>query len=297
MRKISRFFATLVVLVCWSRRVQADGILISWSPQYLKGASQETFDAAKGLPIEAIIANNTRVNSWPDAYHLLVAANEHKDDKAFLRKLADQLTDSTTHKLADTSRLIIWERITSGDLLFEGKGLQVSDDLFSVAGRANWLLRTLTGRKFGYVKPNTGLSELKVIHTRWLAWLSGEQVPDVPDAYPTEEKGLEEIRSLEALEALITSLKPSEAKTDLTKRCLNTLYQLSELPSDPANPARLCSPDTYTAMFLANLTDVEGTHDFSWWSMWWSAQRQNLKWDAKSGKFRIATPKHPPDSK
>jgi hypothetical protein len=292
MKKLCGLLATVVVLLCSSGQLLADGILISWSPEYLEGASQATFDAAKALSIDAIIANNARVASWPDAYHLVIAANEHKNDKAFLRRVAAQLGDTTTRKLTATSRLIIWERITSGDILFEGKGLQVSDDLFSVAGRANWVLRTVTHRKFGYVRPDTDPSELKKIQARWLAWLSGEPVAEIPDAYPTAEKGLEEIRSLEALEALIVSLKPSPAKGNLTKHCLATMYQLSELPSDPANPARLCSPDTYAALFLAQLTDVEGEHDSSWWGMWWSAQRQSLKWDPKSGKFRVAKSKN-----
>ena len=42
-------------------------------------------------------------------------------------------------KLAGTKRLIVWERITSGEILFEGMGREIDDDVFRVAGRANWV--------------------------------------------------------------------------------------------------------------------------------------------------------------
>src|SRR5258708_2150738 len=243
---------TLIV----NARIYGDGVLISWSPDYLEGASQASFDEAKKLPVQTILDRNATARSWPDAYHLLLAANEHKNDRALLAGLVDQLTDASEHKLADTTRLIIWERITSGDILFEGKGLQVSDDLFSVGGRANWILRTITQHTFGIVRPQTPAAERKALQSRWRSWLAGEKIADLSEAYPTDIQGLSEIRSLEALQALIVSLRPSESKTRLTKECLRKLYQLDELPADPANPARLCSPDTYTTGFLSNLTDV-----------------------------------------
>ncbi len=184
--------------------------------------------------------------------------------------------------------MIIWERITLGDILFEGKGMQVTDDLFSVAGRANWILRMTTRHKFGYVRPHQKAAELKALRDRWQKWLDGEAIADVPDSFPTTDKGLEEFRSPEALEALIVSLRPSDAKAGVTKACLASLYHLDELPADPANPAMLCSPDTYTTGYLAVLTDVEGPHDAAWWAMWWSSQRGKLTWDEKAGKFRTA---------
>jgi len=277
---------SLLLVNTFNARAHGDGILISWAPNYLEGASQASFDQAKGLSVEAILAKNVAAKSWPDAYHVLLGANEHKTDKAFLAKLIEQLSDTSERKLTDTTRLIIWERITSGDILFEGKGMQVSDDLFSVAGRANWILRTITGHTFGFVRPHMPAGEIKVIQDRWRTWLAGEKIADLPEPYPTEQKGLEEIHSREALEALIVSLKPSDRKNRLTKECLAALYQLDELPSDPANPARLCSPDTYTRRYLSLLTEVAGEHDAAWWSMWWSAQNRNLKWDPKSAKFR-----------
>ncbi|HVR38259.1 MAG TPA: hypothetical protein VMU84_04135 [Thermoanaerobaculia bacterium] len=265
----------------------ADGILISWSPSTLDGVTRATFEAAKTRPTHEILAGNKRVTSWPEAYLLLVAANEHRFDKDFLLTLTAQLTDTTESKLASASRLIIWERITSGDLVFEGKGMQVADDLFTVAGRANWILRNVAEKNFGYVKPLPRADDLVALQKKWRKWISGdEQMADAIDPYATDVKGLEEIRSKEALQALIVSLRPSETKDALTHDCLQRLYQRDELPSDPADPAKLCSPDTYAQTYLAKLTNVQEPHDAKWWSEWWTAHERELVWDQKSATFR-----------
>lgn len=134
------------------------------------------------------------------------------------------------------------------------------------------------------------MSDLKTLHDRWKKYLSGEPVAEVATAYPTKQTGLEEIRSHDALEALIVSLAPSAEKERLTKRCLAMLYQLDALPADPANPARLCSPDTYTAGFLANLTGVAEPHDAAWWKSWWNENHDRLRWDADTARLRLAPP-------
>jgi hypothetical protein len=233
------------------------------------------------------LAGNLTAASWPDVYHLLLGADAHKADKVFLRKLSEQLTNRTERKLAKTSRLIVWKRITSGDIQFEGKGLQVDDDLFTVAGRANWILRTLTKKKFGYVLPEADETSLKSLQSRWRSWLDGESVAEVADPYPTAVKGLEEIRSLAALEALIVSLQPGEAKERVTKKCLSLVYHLDELPADPTSQARYCSPDTYTAGYLPELTEEKESHDAAWWGKWWAAHGKHLRWNPETGKFAV----------
>ena len=56
--------------------------------------------------------------------------------------------------LTNSADVIIWERIESGELKFYGHGWVIEDDLFSVAGRASWPLKELTGLSLGSVKPN-----------------------------------------------------------------------------------------------------------------------------------------------
>lgn len=281
----------LVAAVLAAPAAIADGTLMSWSGRDLKGSSRESFDAAKKKSPKESLEKNRSIATWPEAYHLLLAANEHRTDKQFLAGLAAQVTDTTERRLAHTERLIIWERIVSGEILFEGKGLQISDDLFTVAGRANWILRTITGRNFGHVKPGTPRAELLRLQHRWQQWLAGEEVPDHQDPYPSKVEGLEEIRSLTALNALIVSLRPSEGKRTAMAMCLHQLYGLDTLPSDPGHPARLCIPDTYTHSYLAKLTDVSEQHDSEWWARWWEDHKNALRWDADTARFRASSQK------
>ncbi|MBK7307804.1 MAG: hypothetical protein IPI88_12770 [Chitinophagaceae bacterium] len=121
----------------------------------LKGMTKEKFDAAKNWSVSEIIQKNLDAQTWPDTYLVIVGASSRKGE--VIDKLIAQLENLMITKLGLTSRLIIWERILSGDILFEGKGFQIDDDIFSVAGRANWILRSITGKTFGYVKPNSKL--------------------------------------------------------------------------------------------------------------------------------------------
>tara|TARA_R110002096_G_scaffold16898_8_gene57863 strand:+ start:3363 stop:3620 length:258 start_codon:yes stop_codon:yes gene_type:complete len=63
----------------------------------------------------------------------------HVESRELRAGLVAQLTNGKETKLAGTKRLIVWERITSGEILFEGMGREIDDDVFRVAGRANWV--------------------------------------------------------------------------------------------------------------------------------------------------------------
>jgi hypothetical protein len=246
MRGVLKSPLILLFIFILSQSGYADGILLSWSSRDVSGVTEQSFNAAKQLNAEQIQKKNLEVTTWADAFLLMVAANQHKDDKTLLKGLVSQVIDKTKVDLKFTNRLIIWERITTGEIQFEGKGYQVGDDLFTVAGRANWALRNLTKKNFGFVKPNTSESDFNNLQQKWTRFLGGEQAQEYENPYPTSEKGLEEIRSPEALEALIHSLAPTNEKERLTKDCLTRLYHLDKLPDDPSSPAALCSPDKYT---------------------------------------------------
>lgn len=66
--------------------------------------------------------------------------------------------------------LIIWERVQSKDLPFYGHGWVVPDDLFSVAGRASWILREITGQQFNAVSMKSTPEELKQLSATWATW-------------------------------------------------------------------------------------------------------------------------------
>lgn len=166
--------ALLSATLCLALNVaKGDGILISWSTRDVPGITQESFNAAQSLAAEEVPKRNLTVSSWPEAFLLMVSANTHKGNQTLLKALALQLTNSTKADLKATNRLIIWERITSGQIQFEGKGYQVTDDLFSVSGRANWMLRNLSKKNFGYVRPTTSAEDLAKLQQVWLRIFKG----------------------------------------------------------------------------------------------------------------------------
>lgn len=128
---------------------------------------------------------------------------------------------------------------------------------------------------------------LRSLHDRWNSWLAGERVEEYSTPFPASDKGLEEIRSLAALEALIVSLKPSKQKDKKTAECLRNLYHLAKLPTEPGAPGRLCSPDPWIYTYLGKLTDVTNDHDPAWWSKWWSENKSDLVWDSGPGRFAV----------
>jgi hypothetical protein len=265
----------------------AEGILLSWSPQDLVGMTEARWNAAKARSVDEILELNLKARTWPEVYEVVLGAASNKTSKGLLDGLVAQLANRTEHKLTETSRLIIWERITSGDIVFEGKGLQVDDDLFLAAGRANWVLRTVMQKNFGVVRSGSSPQELQALQNRWQKHLRGESVTEAPDRYPSSKRGMEELRSPEAIEALIASLRPNPAKETLVRSCLRRVYGLDALPSDPTSPARLCDPDTSAHMYLQQITPVTGQHPSAWWDRWWQKNRARLVWNPQQARFEI----------
>lgn len=268
----------------------ADGTLVSWSPNHIPGMTEERWDKAKERPPQKILELNLSAKTWADCYEVALGVSTHKDNDELTHHLVEQLLDSSVTKLSGTSQLVIWERIARNEILFEGKGLQIEDDLFSVAGRANWVLRIIYEKNFGHVKPDSTPEDLRRLHDRWTEFLAGGTPEEWNPPYPTEEAGLSEIRSLSALRALIVSLQPSREKDARTSACLHDIYGLDEMPVEESAPGRLCSPDPWIQSYLADLTSEEVTHDSSWWAEWWTSNRENLVWSKETGKFLVAEP-------
>jgi hypothetical protein len=263
----------------------ADGILISWGGKDLEGMTAERFEAAKLWTADEVITKLIAADNWPETYLLLVGAKRNRE--LLLEKLIALLNNESAVKLKLTSRLVIWERIISGDILFEGKGLQVNDDLFTVSGRANWLLRNLTGRNFGYIKPGDAKKNMDNLKTVWLNWKKGDSILNYVNPYDADDNALDEINSKEAIEAIILSLQESPAKSALIKNCLKRIYNLDELPKEKDSPANFCSPDTYSAMYLSKLSGIKESHDYNWWLSWWNENKNKLLWDRKKAGFTI----------
>lgn len=93
--------------------------------------------------------------------------------KNMIPKLIKRITNNKEIGLINTADLIIWERIDSGDLKFYGHGGVANDDLFKVSGRANHLLKNITGQDFGNVMMKTTKNELNELQKKWIEWLNG----------------------------------------------------------------------------------------------------------------------------
>ena len=62
-----------------------------------------------------------------------------------------RLSNKTKIGLENTADLIIWDRIRSGELKFYGHGGGMQEDIFTIAGRASWILNWMTGENFASV--------------------------------------------------------------------------------------------------------------------------------------------------
>jgi hypothetical protein len=277
------FLAT--VLAVASSPARGDGTLMSFHPAQIEGMTADRWERAKALKPPAILDRVRNATSWASCYEALLGASTKDGNRALLRALATEVSSSSGTKLDGTSGLIIWERIVTDDIFFVGKGLWVQDDLFRVAGRANWILRTVKEKSFGIVTPESSQAELDDLRGKWERFLAGESVAEIAPEFPSDAKGLEEIRSPTAIRALIRSLRPTPAKAAHVSRCLKTVYGLTELPASPDSQARFCSPDTYVHLYLAKVTPVADQHAAEWWEAWWQDHGAALQWDAAKATF------------
>lgn len=74
--------------------------------------------------------------------------------------------------LENTADLIIWDRIGTGDLQFYGHGGGVNEDLFTVAGRASWILNEITGEHFAVVHGNLTREQAQGFKKLWVDYIS-----------------------------------------------------------------------------------------------------------------------------
>jgi hypothetical protein len=160
MKKLSLF----ILLFLSYLHTSAQQLLASWSQKNIENYTKEMYDEAQKLSTAELLNKNLHPTYWSEVFLVLNASNNnYRSDTGYLQELAQQLTDNTVTKLKGTSRLVIWDRINSGDITFEGKGLVFDNDLFQVAGRANQVLHNLTNKNFGVVRINSTPQELAVL--------------------------------------------------------------------------------------------------------------------------------------
>ncbi len=94
---------------------------------------------------------------------------DHYDE--IIPDLIRKITNDKEVGLVNTADLIIPERIESGDLQSYGHGWFVMDDLFKISGRADFILKSITGEDFGFVSMHSSRRDLKRLQNRWVFWL------------------------------------------------------------------------------------------------------------------------------
>ena len=73
--------------------------------------------------------------------------------------------------LTNTADLIIGDRMGTGDLIFYGHGGFVNEDLFTIAGRASWILNDLTGEEFASVHGRLSKEEAQNYKVLWIKYI------------------------------------------------------------------------------------------------------------------------------
>jgi hypothetical protein len=86
--------------------------------------------------------------------------------------LIARLSDKRKIGLNNTADLIIWDRIGSGDLTFYGHGGCITEDVFTVAGRASWILNQLTGEEFAVVHGNLTKEQSEKFKNLWIDYIN-----------------------------------------------------------------------------------------------------------------------------
>jgi hypothetical protein len=287
MRRVS----LLIIMTIYSYQLFSQKLLVSWSQQNIENYTKEMYDDAQKLTSSELLVKNLNAKSWGDVFLTLnVSIKNYSKDTNYLRELANQVSDDKETMLEGTSRLIIWDRIISGDIIFEGKGLIIDNDLYKVGGRANQILQSLTNKNFGFVGIRSTEKELQELKQKWLKYLSNEPIEEYK---PTEYKNakISKISSPNAVQALIISLKDNSRKEQIIKNCLKKVYNLDEMPKEKGSSASFCNPDTYTFSYLGLLfgdTKFDETKDAKWWQDFWEKNHNKLIWNDDKGIYEIS---------
>lgn len=113
------FFSLILLILCFYNSF-SQRLLTSWSQQNIENYTKEMYDEAQKLTTSELLIKNLNDKSWSAVFLTLNASiNNYSKDTVYLKALAEQITNNTETKLEGTSRLIIWDRIISRDIIFE----------------------------------------------------------------------------------------------------------------------------------------------------------------------------------
>lgn len=279
----------IMLLFLISNSVIAQSRLISWGMNDVKNLTEDVFNEARNINPTLWVDKSKNATTWLEVFLSINNVIEHKSDKELMLSFAKQITDTTTTQLKDTSRLIIWDRIISKEIVFEGKGIVIENDLFTVAGRANQILQSALGKNYGYISIDTDFKTLQQLQQKWIKTIEGEDIDQWEKPKISNDNVIEEISNLKAFEAIIISIQPSAKKDVITATCLKNIYDLDEMPENPGSAA-YCNPDSYSLGYLRILTGektIDPNKDYKYWEEFWNKNKEILIWDDTKGYFVI----------
>lgn len=95
-----------------------------------------------------------------------------KNYQAAFPHLVARLSDKTKVGLINCGDLIIWDRIETKELKFYGHGGGIFEDIFTIAGRASWILNEITGEDFAVVRADLAKEEAAEMKQKWIAYIA-----------------------------------------------------------------------------------------------------------------------------
>ncbi len=75
--------------------------------------------------------------------------------------------------LTSAGDLMVIDRIGTGEAVDYGHGCFLSEDIFTIAGRASWILNNITGEHFAVVNAHTTADECTAYKRLWVAYIRG----------------------------------------------------------------------------------------------------------------------------
>lgn len=87
-----------------------------------------------------------------------------------LPELIARVTDNTIVGLDNAYDILIWERMTDKQKNWLSYAYIVNDDLYQRSGRANYILKKISGENFGDVRIKSSPEKLQELQSKWQKW-------------------------------------------------------------------------------------------------------------------------------
>ena len=283
----------ILLNLCTSFIAYSDDILGEWNAQKdIKNFSPYQYDNAKNWNSKQIASMLESNTTWSQLFFISYGARHryNQGDTTIIKELIRLVQKNKVIPMTETYKLIIWERIANGDMVFEGRGIIIDDDLFNVAGKANWILRYIYGVRFGLVKINSTQFALDEMARKWTELYKGRSSGAIPEEIHNS-KTLACLKDTLVLKTLIGTLQPSEKKTQYINTCLEQ-FKLKSVPKDPLVSGYYCNPDNYTIEYLNKIIELKTPlKSPDAWKRWYETNKSKIVYDEKKKKFVI--PKTP----